>query len=196
MVSVCRNILDAAHRTRDIPELIMMHLLVAWHPHQHFDEPRNRGTIVSSFWSGDVGPDLVRTLRAKAQGRIRREGVTQLSAEITSDDMERALGRSRLDKDPRKTDRIPLSLNIARSTFELEVNIGSKAFLSAGSASISVLPLNSAATIPVICAAHMCMQLSHPRVVFSSLSERCAHPWLGLVALPVPICLFLFRAVF
>jgi hypothetical protein len=49
---------------------------------------------MSSFWSGNVGPVLVRTLRATAQSRTRREGVTQYCPEIADDDMGQALGRS------------------------------------------------------------------------------------------------------
>jgi hypothetical protein len=45
-----------------------------------------------SFWLGDVGPVLVRTLRAKAQCRSRREGVIQYCPEIADDDMGQGLG--------------------------------------------------------------------------------------------------------
>lgn len=57
---------------------------------------------MSSFWSGDVGPVLVRTLRAEAQSRTKREGVTQYCPEIADEDRGRHLGglaRARLGKD-------------------------------------------------------------------------------------------------
>ena len=78
----------------------MMHLLVAWHPHQHFYALRNWVRIRSSFWSGAV---LVRTLKGKAQSRTRREGVivTQYCPETTDDDMRHSggLAQARSGKD-------------------------------------------------------------------------------------------------
>src|SRR6267154_2555115 len=128
----------------------MIHVLAAWHLHQHFDARRNQGRLKSSFWSDDVGPVLVRTLRAKAQSHTRREGVTQYCPEIADDDDMGHLGglaQPRLGKDL-KNRHSSIELEAwrginARSTFKLKtacqiitiIQHGSKAFPSAGSVS-------------------------------------------------------------
>jgi hypothetical protein len=73
---------------------------------------------MSSFWSGDVGPVLVRTLRAKAESRTKREGGVswpQYCPEIADDNMGQALGQSwptKIRQGSKKTDIPRLSLKL------------------------------------------------------------------------------------